>query len=178
MASRSLRDECQHTHPSSHTPYFALTTPEKDKRLHRLHLESKRTKLQLDRFRDTIDRASHNAHVVVDDTLDNDIRSMASESVELVNHQYPEGSFERIFWEQQQKAASMRDSKSMRWHPLFIKWCLYLRHLSGRAYEMLRDSQLPSQRTLRDYTHYTSGFSPEVDRQLRDVIDFTQERNR
>ena len=49
---------------------------------------------------------------------------------------------------------------------------------------MLRSSQcmlLPSQRSLRDYTHYTSsgiGFSAEVDRQLRDLVDFTQERNR
>ena len=38
-----------------------------------------------------------------------------------------------------------------------IKWCIYLRHLSQSAYETLRQShclQLPSQRTLRDYTHH------------------------
>lgn len=41
---------------------------------------------------------------------------------------------------------------------------------------MLRDSgciELPSQRTLRDYTHYakaTTGFSAEVDRQLMDAM--------
>ena len=71
----------------------------------------------------------------------------------------------------------------MRWHPLFIKWCLYLRHLSGKAYELLRDSgcvRLPSQRTLRDYTHYISasvGFSAEVDEQLLHVCDLSVERN-
>ena len=60
----------------------------------------------------------------------------------------------------------------MRWHPLVIKWCIYLRHLSGSAYELLRDTgclKLPSQRTLRDYTYLTSakvGFSSEVDAQL------------
>ena len=49
---------------------------------------------------------------------------------------------------------------------------------------MLRDSgciQLPSQRTLRDYTHYISagiGFSAEVDKQLRDSIDTSEEKNR
>ena len=53
-----------------------------------------------------------------------------------------------------------------------VKWCLYLRHQSRSAYETLRSSgclSLPSQRTLRDYTHYTSttiGFSDEVDKQL------------
>ena len=48
-----------------------------------------------------------------------------------------------------------------------VKWCLYLRHKSSGAYELLRDSEcvsLPSQRTLHDYTHYvkaTAGFSDE-----------------
>ena len=48
-------------------------------------------------------------------------------------------------------------------------------HLSGRAYEMLRESgciTLPSQRTLRDYTHYvrsTTGFSAQVDEQLMEA---------
>ena len=53
-----------------------------------------------------------------------------------------------------------------------IRWCLYLRHLSGRAYDMMRESgvvNLPSQRTLRDYTYHThasTGFSAAVDQQL------------
>ena len=53
-----------------------------------------------------------------------------------------------------------------------IKWCLYLKHLSSIAYETLRESGcivLPSQRTLRDYTHCVSstrGFSEGVDIQL------------
>jgi len=79
---------------------------------------------------------------------------------------------------------SIKDSRSMRWHPVFIKWCLYMRHLSGRSYELLRQSgcvHLPSQRTLRDYTHYIPakvGFSAEVDQQLIDAIDFSKEGNR
>lgn len=58
-----------------------------------------------------------------------------------------------------------------------IKWCLHIRHLSSGAYEALRKSgclSLPSQRTLRDYTHYAeakSGFLMDVDRQL---IEATQ----
>ncbi len=56
-----------------------------------------------------------------------------------------------------------------------VKWCLYLRHLSSGAYEALRVSgcvKLPSQRTLRDYTHYVRalpGFSDDVDKQLIEV---------
>ena len=65
----------------------------------------------------------------------------------------------------------------MRWHPLMIKWCLYLRHQSSGAYETLRNSgcvHLPSQRTLRDYTHYVhaaSGFSNEVDDMLKQAAE-------
>lgn len=66
------------------------------------------------------------------------------------------------------------------------RWCLYLRHLSSSAYETLRSSgglKLPSQRTLRDYTHYTqaaTGFSSAVDKQLMDIaaIDTCPERDK
>ena len=67
----------------------------------------------------------------------------------------------------------------MQWHPIVVKWCLYLRHQSSSAYESLQQSGcllLPSQRTLRDYTHYTSttiGFSDEVDQQLMEAADIS-----
>ncbi len=59
----------------------------------------------------------------------------------------------------------------MRWDPLMIRWCLYLRHFSSSGYEMLRASGVikPSQRTLRDYTYVTktkTGFASDVDQQL------------
>ena len=63
----------------------------------------------------------------------------------------------------------------MHWHPLIIKWCLYLRHQSGKAYELLWNSgciKLPSQRTLRDYTHYVKsqiGSSGDIYRALIDA---------
>ena len=63
----------------------------------------------------------------------------------------------------------------MRWDPLTIRWCLYLRHVSGRGYDMLRESgviMLPSQRTLRDYTYFTRatvGFSEEIDQQFMEA---------
>lgn len=68
-------------------------------------------------------------------------------------------SFQCIFWEQQRQASSLKKARSMKWHPLMIRWCLYLGHLSGGAYETLCETgviKLPSQRTLRDYTYYTA----------------------
>ena len=70
----------------------------------------------------------------------------------------------------------MKDSRSMKWEPMMIRWCLYLCHLSFSAYETLRSSgalKLSFQRTLRDYTYYTNtacGFATEVDKQLMDVV--------
>ena len=60
----------------------------------------------------------------------------------------------------------------MRWHPLVIRWCLSIKLRSPSTYEAMCKSgllKLPSQRTLRDYTHVikpSSGFSDEVDEML------------
>ena len=100
------------------------------------------------------------------DELHNDIKQIASTNTQEINSRYPENSFQRLFWDQQTKANSYKSSKSMKWHPLFIKWCLYLRHLSGISYEHLRQSgclKLPSQATLRDYTHIRIIFPPKPD---------------
>ena len=179
---RSTKDD--RTHPSSHTNYVALSTPEKAERLHRLHQEAKIARQKLDRLRDKIRLDAATASPNVDTELDGDLRLTITENDKDVMERYPEGSFQGVFWDQQKKAASLKDSRSMKWHPLFIKWCLYLRHVSGKGYEMLRNTKcicLPSQRTLRDYTHYTTtviGFSAEVDKQLRDAVDMSEERNR
>ena len=85
---------------------------------------------------------------------------------------FPQDSFQHVFWKQQKDCASRKDKRGMCWHPLMIKWCLYLHHQSSKAYETLQESgclQLPSQHTLRDYTHCIesrAGFSAEVDHLL------------
>ena len=61
---------------------------------------------------------------------------------------------------------------------MYNRWCLYIRHLSSTAYDVMRNSviKLPSQRTLRDYTYYTEacvGFSSTVDRQLIEAAGIT-----
>ena len=66
----------------------------------------------------------------------------------------------------------MKGPAGLRWHPLFIRWCLNLSRVSPKAYEIMRESgmSLPTRRTLNDYTHWVSakpGFSSEVDDFLR-----------
>ena len=72
----------------------------------------------------------------------------------------------KFFWQEQMHALSCKDSRQIRWHPLMIKWCLNIKLRSTSAYAAMRNSgflKLPSERTLRDYTHWTkmsSGFQP------------------
>lgn len=52
MISRLQKDDerSQRTHPSSHTNYSYLSTPEKNERLHRLHADNKTAKLRISRL--------------------------------------------------------------------------------------------------------------------------------
>ena len=160
MASRQSRHQKDDgTNPSSHTTYANLHSDEKDERLRRLLQETKKAKLCIARFKKRISDATARDGVELDGELSNDLKAIMAANTQQVHSTYPEGSFQRLFWDQQQTALSLKDSRSMKWHPLVIKWCLYLRHLSGKGYELLRKSgcmKLPSQRTLRDYTHYTA----------------------
>lgn len=55
---------------------------------------------------------------------------------------------------------------------MFIKWCLSLKLVSSARYSALRSTNvlvLPSECTLRDYTHFVkakSGFQADLDQQL------------
>ena len=76
------------------------------------------------------------------------------------------------------KGVCSQSWKGIRWHPLIIRWCPYLRHQSSKVYETFRDSSiaLPSQRTIRDYSNAIesgAGFSFEVDCQLVQATNLT-----
>ena len=109
--------------------------------------------------------------ISLDHATSDDFAATMDETNDVVKRTYPEDSFQRTFWQQRKNAAS-KSRHGMCWHPLMIKWCIYLHHQSGKAYETVRDSgciSLPSQRTLRDYTNSVkayAGFSAEVDHQL------------
>ena len=44
---------------------------------------------------------------------------------------FDENSPQRFLWEEQKKQASYKNLKSVRWHPVFIRWCfaIYLKSL-------------------------------------------------
>ena len=155
------------TNSNSSVPYHSLSKNELLERAKNLHNELCRIRKKQQRLKKLIED-SVDVHGV---TLSDDFKEVIKEYEVQLERETP-SSFKWVFWQQQMEASRKTDSRGMRWHPLMIKWCIYLRHQSQVTYETLRQSKcvsLPSQCTLCDYTHHvkaTNGFSAEVDMQL------------
>ena len=104
--------------------------------------------------------------------LEHEIHSDFTKLLEDGAKQFPENSFQNLFWKEQKKAFA-RSSKGQRWHPMMIRFALHLHLRSPAAYRALKESsvvKLPSERTLRDYSsifHPAAGFKKEVFADLR-----------
>ena len=115
--------------------------------------------------------------------MQDDLTSIMEEMSNDVRKMNPEQSFRRLFWEQQLQAINAKDVRQVRWHPALIKWCLHLKFKSSSAYHALRSTgvlTLPSERTLRDYTHWIKGevgFQVSVNRQLIKEAKIREEKD-
>ena len=167
---------------SSHVNYRFLTGIQKNERLKALHSELRAKCRQLHSLEKKIQQLHEKEAVTLDDDSDCDMRALVEKYSSIVMSSQPENSnrsFQYLFWKQQLDAITKSDARSIRWHPLIIKWCLYLHHRSSGAYKTLRESgllSLPSGRILRDYRHFApakSGFSTAYDQQLLDLATKT-----
>ena len=123
---------------NSHANYRYLSSDEKNIRLHSLQNALTASKHQIQNLKDTID-PKKNITILSEELNDGLLDTMKSYN-EQISKDYSEHSFPYLFWQQQMQAASVKDSRSMKWHPLMIKWCLYLQHKSSGGYELVRDS--------------------------------------
>ena len=177
MYSRHSNRKDDRTAPNSHTNCRYLSTPEKSRRLSRLHTSARNDRKRSLRIKAHLAAVTEKSGVVVDPDTHSDIVSVMKEHTLAIHNKYPVDSFPCLFWDQQQQASSVASASSMKWHPLMIKWCIHLRNQSSSSYEALRQSgciSLPSQRTLRDYTHFaiaTAGFSVDTDHQLLQAME-------
>ena len=161
-------------------------------RLSQLHQQYRLVSKQLDRLKKKIAEASEVSGVTLDEQTHEDLRRWwHHQRVRWFLTAFPN---QHLFWQQQVEAASKKKAQNMRWHPLMIRWCIYLRHrwvhnnmLHHVVYCTYTHTtldpvahmrpceipavyiKLPSQRTVRDNTHYvraSTGFSSEVDKML------------
>ena len=132
-----------------------------------LNTEVKTLKMNVDGMRKYIDKLMAQGEKL-SESENGDISDMVNEFSDKVNGEFPEGSFERLFWEEQAKYNKLKSKSAMRWHPMIIKWCLLMKSKSTKAYGTMKESgfiHLPSERTLFDYSHFTSnkcGIQPDV----------------
>ena len=56
--------------------------------------------------------------------LDDSSHQLISEISTSAGDSFSEGSVMKLLWQEQKKTASYKSSKSMRWHPVIIRWCL------------------------------------------------------
>ncbi len=92
-----------------------------------MHHQYRVVSKQCDRLKKKIAAAAEVVGVSLDEEAHEDMKAITSESAKFLE-ELPADSFKRIFWLQQLEAASQKDARTMRWHPLMIRWCLYLRH--------------------------------------------------
>ena len=143
------------------------------KNLHEL-VRSKEQQIQS--LRKKVDDMIQEEGVEVDRTMHNDLLTIMNKHGSSSSEDSSDNKFREIFWQQQLKAASLKNSRSMRWHPAVIRWYLYLHHRSSGCYSTLRNSgvlSLLSEQTLKDYKHFAPaivGFCTSTDLQLLDQV--------
>ena len=170
------------TDASSHVNFRYLSSPEKAQRFTNCSTKAKIASKELERLKKKSTALIANEGVDLNQSLHDDFVGIYHENTEAVHNKFPPGTFERLFWDQQAEVLNI-DKRQIRWHPMMIKWCLNLKLLSSSAYSALRSTgvlTLPSERTLRDYTHFFkagSGFSSDVDTQLRKEAQLESSRN-
>ena len=157
---------------SSRVNFRYLKSPEKSERYNLSRQEAKVANKEVIRLQKLLENTTQRDGVSLSSDVHNTLFGVMKENAPKIEKAFPEGSFRQLFWRQQFEAASKTDARQMRWHPMMIKWCLYLKLRSSSTYHALRSSgclTLPTERTLRDYTHYfkgSVGFQAKLDEQL------------
>ena len=93
---------------------------------------------EVEKLQEYIKSSTEKNGVLVHKNLHNDLQAvMKAESIER-SKLFPEGSFRRLFWDEQLKMAKLKNAASMKRHPMMIRWCLNLKLLSSSVYHALR----------------------------------------
>lgn len=157
------------TSTHSHVNERWLNTPQKKTKLARVKLRLRASEKKSAYMKEKIKEILSEKAVEVDNQLHEGLNKIMDENARQVHEKYEEGSFHRLFWDEQTSNMAKFPTQR-RWHPMLIRWCLHLRMLSSRAYDAVRNVlSLPSGRTLQDYTHFIQagvGIQTEVTDQL------------
>ena len=98
-----------------------LNTPQRKERMKRLHKSVRSGQQKVNRLQQKLDAVVEKRAIQVDPDLHDDLSAIVKEKTLQIKHNYPPGSFQHVFWEQQKLAMEKSDSRSMRWEPAMIR---------------------------------------------------------
>ena len=123
--------------PSCHVNDRYLNTPENITKIDSLRKRARKGKSYLKKLADKVNsRIDHGKDV--DHQVHGDLIEVMNMHSTEVHKQFPEGSFARVFWDQQLAKAQKKSPRQYRLHPLIVKWCLNMRLMSGCSYHAMR----------------------------------------
>ena len=79
-------------------------TPERRKRIHSIQRRLVAAERQVQQLKEKIQNSVKTHGVIVDSELNNDLSQIVNDHTPEVIADFPEGSFQRLFWEQQRDA--------------------------------------------------------------------------
>ncbi len=95
----------RHSRKSSESQKFTnnryLNTPQKTQKLKFLQLRASAAKQEIKRLKVKIDKMATLNGIIVDEPLHQDLCSIMNEQNKLIETKFPEGTFRRLFWKQQ-----------------------------------------------------------------------------
>ena len=157
--------------PLPHTNYKFLTHHQLSEKLKAETAKTKSLNVKVNRLEakvsQLIEEHGHDLHQSDSDSLAEVLRK---------NFKDIKSETLKVFIQQQLLAASCKDSRSMRWHPLLLKLCMFWESKSPAAYESVRQTgfiNLPCKKTLRNYSSRVipQGINKEAVLNLRRVLE-------
>lgn len=99
-----------------------MNTPQRKAKMEKLKKRVRVAENTVTRLQEKIRKLTLDKGEVLDTSLQSDMLMIMDEHTDRIRGAYPEGSFARLFWEEQLKVKSLADTRQARWHPCMIKW--------------------------------------------------------
>ena len=97
--------------PKSHTNYKFLQSHQKDARLTQFHQQYRSDCQRIKRLELRIQKLVDERGIVTDEALDEELRVIVAEKTKQISDTHPEGSFARLFWDNQRRAMRLKDQR-------------------------------------------------------------------
>ena len=154
-------------------PNVTLSNTEMIQKLKTMAQEKKTIKRKLDSTSRILGEEIQKSGIVLDECTSASFRAVAEKNADDIVAAFPEGSPQRLLWDQQMEVLQNSSKYATRWHPAFLRWCISLYGKSPSAYRMVRGSKflvLPHETTLMDYTNFLKvrpGVNVDI---LKDIV--------